>query len=464
MKPGSAIDNRSTGIRADDLESALALSKALGEFKYNMAWHNVALYDRAKQVHPLAAKLFYAPLKPQDASWARAKGTYVNWPDILADGNWIEEALEVEAALKRAREIEATSVEKDKTIADLEIENRALKAQIQQSPHALPRKITVSEAYAAWCADFDCRSEREKKFVLRRVRFSLESLEKVLLADLTAQQLKAAILANTNVPRGPRKAISTSAHERNRRIRDCKRFIVWCLGTYEIRPLKRVAFGLRYSSPQVIAKRQEIDLLDMKAVTALLTATDQGAFESVEMAALCRGMIGLLAYAGLRLGELCALRWEHVDETAQLISLVDSVTKQLKTEKSNRVVKPLPELWPLIQRLRPITGAYDFVIPYDSRGNFENKSFLVEEDGKAIAKLMTRKLIRLEPILGLGRQIPMRARRTCRTLMLSRGVPAHHVDLMLGHSAQVGLAHYTHCREVISAFKYERLHSDGARV
>jgi integrase len=145
----------------------------------------------------------------------------------------------------------------------------------------------------------------------------------------------------------------------------------------------------------------------------------------------------------------------------QVISIVDSPDKGLKTLKSNRVIRPLPELWALLERLKAITGDYDFAFPYENRGKFENKCWLVEEDGKQIAKLLTRKLIREEAAIGLGRQIPMRARRTCRNLMLVRGVPAHIVDLMLGHSAEVGRAHYTHVREVVSAFQYPRPATNG---
>ena len=98
-----------------------------------------------------------------------------------------------------------------------------------------------------------------------------------------------------------------------------------------------------------------------------------------------------------------------------------------------------------------MTGKSEWVFPAFTDGKLQSYWWLEIEGGKLIAKKLTRALIRLEDTLGLGRKIAMRARRTCRGLMIAKGIPTAAVNLMMGHSGSIGRNHYESAEQIISA-------------
>jgi integrase len=162
-------------------------------------------------------------------------------------------------------------------------------------------------------------------------------------------------------------------------------------------------------------------------------------------------LVGVLALGGLRLAELAALRWQDLDVKAKLISIVDTELHELKAPVHQRVVRPLwPDaIWPLLARLRMVTEKTPFVFPFLFNGQPTQESWLVPDHDKLISRRLTQRLLRFAARIGLGKQLPLRARRFCQTEMLATGLPESLVNLMLGHSADVGRSHYTNAREVI---------------
>lgn len=106
--------------------------------------------------------------------------------------------------------------------------------------------------------------------------------------------------------------------------------------------------------------------------------------------------LGLAGYAGLRLGELRALRWEDIDLDAGTVHvrrslLPDGTAKSPKTEAGERVVPLLPALRRLLVtwRLRsPHTRPGSLIVCTADGGHVEERNLRrVLEDAKALARL-----------------------------------------------------------------------------
>jgi len=119
-----------TGLRADELSAACAFSQALQKFKIDKAWHTATRYRDAVKVHEGAARAFYSPLRRTDETWWKKHHTYVNWPTEEPEGNWQEEAIEVEEGLRRAREIEGENIKLNLALVEAEATITTLKKEL----------------------------------------------------------------------------------------------------------------------------------------------------------------------------------------------------------------------------------------------------------------------------------------------------------------------------------------------
>ncbi len=179
---------------------------------------------------------------------------------------------------------------------------------------------------------------------------------------------------------------------------------------------KAVAWGKLLDSPARTVRRLRVD----NRRTRILTASEEQA-----LLAQCRGkfrvLVGLALLTGARLGELLALRWEHVTD----VELVFLETKNGKarrlpmTEAIQTVLAVLPRLHPFVFA-NPRTGK-----PYTSVG-------------KNIARALARANITT------GDVSFHTTRHTAISRMIAAGHSDHTVMSISGHSTTRMLERYTH--------------------
>lgn len=428
-----------------DAAVAIRISEAIDAFK-NPLWHSLDKKADAERIYPkIAIDAFFTPLKQVPTSLS---GTPLIYSTVINEDGAHECSQPYQKTcddLALAQQ-ELTTLRKKCEFYEKEL------SRLGHGPH---NQLTIQSAFERWSKEFHSKSARQKKAVIRRVRFVIENLKLVTLADLTTDKINNAIQKSMLLVRSKSKKAALSLYEVSYRTRDFKRLLTWIGEEYEMRSIAKLVKTLHAKSVDTIARSQNggVGILDVAILSSILTATATEPFDSLQAAVYWRALIGTLAYSGIRLGELCALTWADV-KMDDLLAIRDSEVKSTKTVASNRPVRPLPELWPLLRALQPVTGSKAFVFPALLDGKLGDDCWLIENDGKMIAQRLTRVLMRMESTLGLGRQIPQRARRTCRGLMQNRGVPEHVLNAMMGHSGDVGAAHYQNSLQIVSAFKF----------
>ncbi|MCY3019642.1 MAG: site-specific integrase [Planctomycetota bacterium] len=405
LLPGRIV---SRSIGTSDEREALEVSRALATMVRNQEWWDCTKFDQAKaRFGERAASAFYDPC----------------FGVIAFSLKTVELKPKVDPLL-RILVLEKELADRDRKLSILTQATDGLALGEAQT-------VTVTAAVERFRRELCCKSLAERKLVLRRVRVSTEKLE-CKLVSLTLESIMAAVATAS---------VGKSDAEKGKRSRDVKRFLVWASGAFNIRALAVLAKQIRTISPSTIARSREVEIIPTVALDRYF-AEPVKAGEAIYWHA----MTATLVYAGLRLSELAALKWADVDLQDQLVSVRDG-EKLTKTTASNRVCHGCEELWPWLERLRPVTAFSAFVFPRLSHGKFLDQSWLERNGDRLRAHPLTLAL-RNHP---LGRKVPMRARRTCRTLMLSRGTAPHLVDLQLGHSSSVGQAHYENARAIVLA-------------
>jgi integrase len=124
-----------------------------------------------------------------------------------------------------------------------------------------------------------------------------------------------------------------------------------------------------------------------------------------------RSMFTVLAYTGMRRGELLALRWEDVDLDARVVRVRDG-----KTARARRTIPMAPVVVETLEDMGPATGLI-FTSP---QGN------AIDPRG------FNRAFERFAPIEGLT---PHSLRHGVATRLLEQGVSVHVVSAILGHSS-----------------------------
>jgi len=168
----------------------------------------------------------------------------------------------------------------------------------------------------------------------------------------------------------------------------------------------------------------------------LIEATEPGSRES--------SLVMTLAFTGLRIGELLALDWDHVDlkegKLSVRFSLADSDSNEEplfqvpKTPESKRTI-PLPQ--ELVTQLRLWRMCCQ---------RSERKLVFATEEGQPYSrKAMTLILTRVINKAGVKRLTPHGFRHTFASLLLADKVPIPEVSHLMGHkNPQVTLTVYSH--------------------
>jgi integrase len=181
---------------------------------------------------------------------------------------------------------------------------------------------------------------------------------------------------------------------------------------------------------KVKAVRPRRPWLEPDQVVALLDAA-RGLDSADRALPIRRPLLATLAWAGLRVGEACALRWRHVDLAVGVIRV-----EQAKTDAGVREVDVQPELHDelLAWRARtPFDGRDDFVFPTRTGGAQNRHNVRQRVVLSAVARANDRLTkAGYEPLPdGLS---PHALRRSFASWLLAEGEDVPYVQEQLGHT------------------------------
>ena len=158
------------------------------------------------------------------------------------------------------------------------------------------------------------------------------------------------------------------------------------------------------------------------------------------------------AMAGLRTGEVFALKWEHVDLAARRIHVRESVRGPLK-DKDSRVVPILDSLFPVLAAWKMRTGGRGLVIPPMRR---DGDKIDKHTPGRYLAATLER-LGLSRPGLGWYEA----TRHTFASQWVLAGGSIEKLSKILGHASIVQTEVYVHLRpDLFAARDFGTIHLD----
>lgn len=226
------------------------------------------------------------------------------------DGRWVMRTLDAE------------------TLTEARRERESLLAGLREGRVAAPDRVTFADVFSEY---------QSSRTLSERTRLHERHLRDRHLATLPARRIQEITASDVaKVLRGMRDRYSPWT---------CVAVYRILAGTFALAVRRGIVTrspvdGLAPSERPKQRNAKRIAVLDAETISKLLAAGSSERW---------RAAIGLAAYAGLRLGEIRALRWEDVDREAGTISvrrslLPDGTPKAPKTEAGNRVVPLLPAL------------------------------------------------------------------------------------------------------------------------
>lgn len=135
----------------------------------------------------------------------------------------------------------------------------------------------------------------------------------------------------------------------------------------------------------------------------------------------------IVAYAGLRRGEACRLRWDHIDLRAKAIDVVSGADGRTKTGRSRRI----PLCRPLHEHLLRVKDEWSARGPY-----------LVAGHRVARWQDLQTGMLELRARARVAQATYNVLRHTRASWWIQAGVPPAKVALWMGHSVEVCLRHY----------------------
>lgn len=181
-----------------------------------------------------------------------------------------------------------------------------------------------------------------------------------------------------------------------------------------------------FQAIQLPAKHEEpvqvLSMTEAKSVISTLSGRDQAVFATA-------------LFAGLRLGELRALRWKHIDFTNGIIRVETSWDRkegeiQPKSRSSLRIVPLVPQLSEILTSLGP--GSEDDFVLGSTSNPFGQQSFYNRTDKK------------LEPV-GLAGTRLHPCRHFFASWLIESGATVKEVQVYMGHSTvEITLNRYSH--------------------
>lgn len=290
--------------------------------------------------------------RARDSRGRAVPGLYVRDGRFIAgyqaDGKWHMHTLDAE------------------TLTEARRERESIVAALREQRAAAPSRATFAEVFAEYQASrvLSERTRRHERHLLDR---HLETIKTRRVQDVTASEV---------------------AH-RMRELRDtyspwtCVAVYRILAGTFALAVRRRILTrspidGLAPSERPKQRNVKRIAVLDPATIAKL---TKAGATSRWQAA------LGLAGYAGLRLGEIRALRWEDVDLAANVIRvrrslLPDGIAKTPKTEAGVREV-------PLLPALRRLLVAWKVKAPHSQ----PQELVIGTADGKPVAERNLRRAL-----------------------------------------------------------------------
>ncbi len=237
---------------------------------------------------------------------------------------------------------------------------------------------------------------------------------------------------------------------------------------YDLIP-RNVAQGRRRRLPSVTPARSLLDRADH--ITALLHAAGELDAKARVRHAQRRALLATLVFAGLRIGEALALRWQDVDLARGTIKV-----RAAKTDAGIRTVNIVPVLRDELLAYRSRTlDAPDVLVFGSSKGNVQSPSNIRRRLlAKAVEQAnMKLKKAGVEPIPSLT---PHSLRRTFASLLFAIGESPPYVMAQMGHTtANLTLAVYARqmnrrdgeperLKALVQGAEWAAVGSSGARV
>jgi integrase len=150
-------------------------------------------------------------------------------------------------------------------------------------------------------------------------------------------------------------------------------------------------------------------------------------------------MVRVSAYAGLRLGELLALRWRDIDFTGQVITVGRAMSAGVETSTKSGRVRLVPLVDPAAAALDRVSRRSDFTDP--------DELVFCNAFGRTLdTSALRRRFRRAQEAAELR---PLRwhdLRHTYGSLLAAHGVDLVSIKDAMGHSALATTGRYLHAR------------------
>lgn len=167
------------------------------------------------------------------------------------------------------------------------------------------------------------------------------------------------------------------------------------------------------------------------------------------------------AGTGMRLGEVCHLRWEHVDLDGRVVHVVDSKAFRTKNGRSRTIPLAGEALAVLVARRAAAEPGAVYVFPGDGGGpppGGDGGLSPGDEGGPSRGKYLSAKLKEFVRACGLPDELTFHSlRHTFATRLARAGVPEYRIQCLLGHSCNRMTQRYMHQAGVDTRSAMERV-------
>lgn len=216
-----------------------------------------------------------------------------------------------------------------------------------------------------------------------------------------------------------------------------------------------------YSNPTVELRVPS----EQKRETSSLSSTERHQLEKFLLVDMDTTKLGiyLCLYTGLRIGELCALRWGDIDFTKRILHITSTIQRIKRTDKDGSGKTML-----LISSPKSTTSARDIPLPFqlvDMLKSYAQKDdcFLISGSTVPIEpRTMQYRFKKYANQLGLTYSNPHVLRHTFATQCIELGFDAKTLSELLGHSrVEITLNRYVHSSDEHKRTQMELLFESG---
>lgn len=269
------------------------------------------------------------------------------------------------------------------------------------SPHTLRAYQSDIQAFQEWLPGFIAEKEQDG-----REEIPLHDLPSAYISHLSGRKLS-----------------KTSMARKGSAIKSFFKFLM------KERFFKEHALPLIFPRPKL--PRRLPEFLSMEEVQSLLVAVSKAPDSPLKLRN--RAIIELLFSSGVRVGELVALDWQHIDWEQAEFRILGKGDRERMAFASNRAMEALKAYGQAWEALSGSTSQY-------------NHPFFLNKDGQRLnVRSIRRLLIELGQVAQLDKPLhPHVFRHSFATHLLNHGVDLRIVQELLGHISIRSTQIYTH--------------------